>query len=197
MKLLMAALAAFLLVAQPAQAKHHRHHHHTRIASQDVPGCVWDNNGRQTCQGPSQAYEPSRVRSVRSYDGGSRVCDSSHRHCASVASSAQPILQCVLDHVEAAGVRITALGGIRPGRCSTASMHPCGKALDINQTARDVNGPPRYVSSAAALACGAVSGSWWSRNPDNGHFQVGGWAGTHGEQTFAAERQSYHRTATR
>lgn len=116
-----------------------------------------------------------------------------------VASSAQATLQCVVDHVEAAGVHITALGGIRAGRCSSRSMHPCGKAIDINQTARDINGPPRAVSNAAALACNAVSGSWWTGNPDNGHFQVGGWAGNHGQGTTYAARRHHrrHRVAMR
>lgn len=154
-----------------ARRKHHRRHHHARRSNRGSRVAAIDANGNATTQ----------------------VCDSGRRHCVSVAASAQATLQCVVNHVEASGVRVTALGGIRRGHCSTSSMHPCGKAIDINQTARDRNGPPRSVSSSAASACGAVSGSWWAGNPDNGHFQVGGWAGTHEHGTTYAARRHHRR----
>jgi hypothetical protein len=34
------------------------------------------------------------------------------------------------------GARVLFMGGVRPGRCSPASEHPCGKALDVCQLRR-------------------------------------------------------------
>lgn len=91
----------------------------------------------------------------------------------SVAPSAQRALQCVIDHVERAGVRIAAMRGHGAGTVR-GSLHPSGQALDINQTARDRTSPavPRYVANAAADACGVVSGARW-RHADNGHWNIG------------------------
>src|SRR5262249_58174959 len=40
------------------------------------------------------------------------------------------------------GARVLFMNGIRPGRCSPASEHPCGKALDVCQRRRRVVDPP-------------------------------------------------------
>ena len=91
-----------------------------------------------------------------------------------VASSARAALQCVVDHVEAAGVKIKYMRGVGRGTVR-GSRHPAGFALDINQTARDVTRPhvPRAVSNAAADKCGVVSGARWSYS-DNGHWNLPG-----------------------
>ncbi|MGA7528077.1 MAG: hypothetical protein WBW11_12725, partial [Pseudolabrys sp.] len=40
--------------------------------------------------------------------------------------------QAYIDDLEANyGARVLFMGGIRPGRCSLSSEHPCGKALDV------------------------------------------------------------------
>lgn len=89
-----------------------------------------------------------------------------------VAPSAQPKLQCVVDYVEHRGVRITAMRGYGRGTVRH-SLHPGGRALDINQTDRNITHPnvPRAVASAAGRACGVISGSDWSY-ADNGHWNL-------------------------
>src|SRR5262249_24378758 len=45
--------------------------------------------------------------------------------------------QAYIDDLEANhGGRVLFMGGIRPGRCSPSSEHPCGKALDVCQLRR-------------------------------------------------------------
>lgn len=90
----------------------------------------------------------------------------------SVSPSAQRALQCVVDHVEASGVRIKYMRGIGRGTVR-GSMHPSGNALDINQTGRNITRPviPRSVSNAAADACGVISGARWGY-ADNGHWNL-------------------------
>jgi hypothetical protein len=90
-----------------------------------------------------------------------------------VAASARAALQCVVDQVEAAGVRIKFMRGIGPGTVK-GSMHPGGRAIDINQLSRNVTRPavPRAVSNAAADRCGVISGARWSY-ADNGHWNLG------------------------
>lgn len=89
-----------------------------------------------------------------------------------VAPSARKALQCVIDFVEQHGVRIMALRGYGPGTVA-GSLHPAGKALDINQYARDRTRPgvPRRVSNLAGDKCGVVSGARW-RDADNGHWNL-------------------------
>ena len=89
-----------------------------------------------------------------------------------VAPSARAALQCVVDRVEAAGVRIAAMRGYGAGTVR-GSLHPSGRAMDINQTARDVTRPavPRSISNAAADACGVISGARWGY-ADNGHWNL-------------------------
>lgn len=89
-----------------------------------------------------------------------------------VAPSAVGPLQCVVDYVERAGVRIKVMRGTGSGSVK-ASLHPAGKALDINQTHRNRTSPhvPVRVANAAADKCGVISGARW-RNADNGHWNL-------------------------
>lgn len=89
-----------------------------------------------------------------------------------VAASARKALQCVVDFVEK-HVRIKAMRGYGAGTVS-GSLHPSGRAIDINQTARDVTSPrvPRSVSNGAGDKCGVISGARW-RDADNGHWNLG------------------------
>jgi hypothetical protein len=112
-----------------------------------------------SCASPVAAAEQAYVHSSR----GLRV---------RVAPSARAALQCVIDFVEAHGVRIVSLRGRGPGTVR-GSLHPSGRALDINQLRRDVTRPrvPRKVSIAAARHCDVRSGAEW-RNADNGHWNL-------------------------
>ena len=74
------------------------------------------------------------------------------------------------------GARIVFMGGIRPGRCSPASEHPCGKALDVCQLRRGVvdarcNLPGRVALGRIAASHGLFEGGRWC-NSDYGHAQI-------------------------
>ncbi len=64
------------------------------------------------------------------------------------------------------GARVLFMNGIRPGRCSPASEHPCGKALDVCQRRRGVvdprcNLPARVALGQIAAAHGLFEGGRW------------------------------------
>ena len=110
-----------------------------------------------------------------------------------VSNGAYPALQCVVDYVERAGVRITSMRGTGRGTVR-GSLHPSGNALDINQYARNRTRPsvPAHISNAAADACGVISGARWGY-ADNGHWNLG-----NGErQTRDASRRHKVRYAQR
>jgi hypothetical protein len=74
------------------------------------------------------------------------------------------------------GARVLFMGGIRPGRCSASSEHPCGKALDVCQLRRGVvdprcNLPGRAAIAEIAASHGLFEGGRWC-NSDYGHAQV-------------------------
>jgi len=74
------------------------------------------------------------------------------------------------------GARVLFMGGIRPGRCSVSSEHPCGKALDVCQLRRGVvdarcNLPGRVAIGEIAASHGLFEGGRWC-NSDYGHAQV-------------------------
>lgn len=89
-----------------------------------------------------------------------------------VSPAAAGALQCVVDHVERAGVRIKSMRGTGRGTVRS-SLHPSGRALDINQTGRNRTRPhvPARIANAAADACGVISGARW-RHADNGHWNL-------------------------
>jgi hypothetical protein len=98
---------------------------------------------------------------------------------ATVADAAAGPLQCVIRGLEAVGYPIRFMGGWRRHGSVRGSLHPAGRALDINQVARGRTTPRMPKSEVSiAQACGAVSGAQW-RNNDSGHFQVGGSPGRH------------------
>jgi hypothetical protein len=74
------------------------------------------------------------------------------------------------------GARVLFMGGIRPGRCSPSSEHPCGKALDVCQRRRGVvdprcNLPGRVTLGRIAASHGLFEGGLWC-NSDYGHAQI-------------------------
>jgi hypothetical protein len=64
------------------------------------------------------------------------------------------------------GARVLFMGGVRPGRCSPSSEHPCGKAWTLGQI---------------AAAHGLFEGGRWC-NSDYGHAQVDVTAAACGER---------------
>ena len=84
------------------------------------------------------------------------------------------------------GARILFMGGIRPGGCSSSSMHPCGRALDVCQLRRGVvdprcHLPPRRTLAQIAASHGLFEGGRWC-DSDYGHVQLGTSAGDCGDQ---------------
>ena len=91
------------------------------------------------------------------------------------------------------GARVLFMGGIRPGRCSPASEHPCGKALDVCQLRRGVvdarcNLPGRTVLGEIAAAHGLFEGGRWCHS-DYGHAQIDVTAAACGESPIRVVRR--------
>ncbi len=96
---------------------------------------------------------------------------------ARVKPDAAPKFQQLVNWLESKGYPVKFMGGYRPGPCWTGGMHPCGEAIDINQTARGrVVAAFPAGTAAYARTLGIVSGSSWC-NDDTGHFQIGGHEG--------------------
>jgi hypothetical protein len=92
------------------------------------------------------------------------------------------------------GARVLFMNGIRPGRCSPASEHPCGKALDVCQRRRRVvdprcNLPGRVALGHIASVHGLFEGGRWC-NSDYGHAQVGVTAAACGDRFRLVQRQN-------
>ena len=92
------------------------------------------------------------------------------------------------------GARVLFMNGIRPGRCSPASEHPCGKALDVCQRRRGVvdprcNLPGRVALGHIASVYGLFEGGRWC-NSDYGHAQVGVTAAACGDRFRLVQRQN-------
>lgn len=89
-----------------------------------------------------------------------------------VHPSAVAKLQCVVNYVESAGVRIKYMRGYGRGTVR-GSLHPSGRAIDINQYARGRTRPHinASVAAGATRTCGVVGGESW-RNRDDGHWNL-------------------------
>ncbi len=91
------------------------------------------------------------------------------------------------------GARVLFMGGIRPGRCSISSEHPCGKALDVCQLRRGVVDPRcklpgRVVVGRIAASHGLFEGGRWC-DSDYGHAQIGVTAAACGDRRVRIVRQ--------
>lgn len=89
------------------------------------------------------------------------------------------------------GARVLFMGGIRPGRCSIYSEHPCGKALDVCQLRRGVVDrrcqlPSRTTLGQIAASHGLFEGGRWC-DSDYGHAQVGVTAPACGESRIVRQ----------
>lgn len=112
---------------------------------------------------------------------------------ARVAATYAARFQAYIDDLETNyGSRVLFMGGIRPGRCSRSSEHPCGKALDVCQHRRGVvdrrcNLPGRAALGKIAASHGLFEGGRWC-NSDYGHVQVDVTAAC-GERRFRVVQQ--------
>src|SRR5207342_511082 len=74
--------------------------------------------------------------------------------------------QAYIDDLESQGAEIRFMGGIRPGHCGVASLHPCGRALDVCQLSRGrvdrrCHLPARDALARVASAHGLFEGGLW------------------------------------
>jgi hypothetical protein len=155
-KAMLIAAATVSLFASSAEASaryHHRHHHHRPAIKTDKTNA----NGNLAERGI-----------VRSKKTGAT---------ARVSADYAPKFQAYINDVENHGGEVLFMGGIRRGHCSSRSMHPCGKALDVCQLDRGVvdsrcHLPNRTVMAALALRHNLFEGALWC-NDDYGHVQAG------------------------
>jgi hypothetical protein len=119
---------------------------------------------------------------------------------ANVGSQHAAAFQAYINDLEASGARVRFMGGIRPGRCSSRHMHPCGRALDVCQLSRGVvdhrcNLPGPSQMAAIAARHGLFEGGQWCHS-DYGHAQVGVSAPACGGHHYAT-RHRHRRVASR
>ena len=185
-----AALAALsVLIALPAEAgQRHRQH--------GSPATTCDNNGHVTlgASAPITSYRNSRSETqrtiatapasvrARSRPTATRQLVSSYRS----RRARRPVLAFLMPH----GFRPTSMiwkpitaracylwAAFGPGRFSSSSEHPCGKALDVCQRRRGVvdprcNLPGRVALGQIAASHGLFEGGRWC-DSDYGHAQIG------------------------
>ena len=184
-----AALAALsVLIALPVEAgQRHRQN--------GSPATTCDNNGHCTvldAAAPMRSHRESRLetqRTIATAQHQSRALDANGNTAGAVISlktgaharvgiAYAARFQAYIDDLETNhGVRVLFMAGIRPGRCSSSSEHPCGKALDVCQRRRGVvdprcNLPGRVVLSQIAASHGLFEGGRWC-DSDYGHAQIG------------------------
>ena len=219
---LLVGLIALLVMTTGAEARH-RHHHvrdtgavwnwnHTGFW-QPIPGTLIEHRTTRHRRHFARPQEPrhARVRLARHHRiliskpapttvfgtepgmPGSGVVQATSGAVAYVAAHATEAFQCVVTELEAAGYRITEMGGFARGGHIRGSLHYRGLALDVNQQERNVTVPPMPKNEIQiANGCGLISGAQWAGDPDSGHFQLGGWAGLKGN-TKLASLQMRHR----
>src|SRR5262245_35721676 len=176
-----ALVALVVLIALPAEAAQR----HRQPAS---PAVACDNNGRCTTPSTgastqSQNMAAAAPRKAHAIDANGNkaygvVISLKTGAKARVGISYAARFQAYIDDLENNhGVRVLFMGGIRPGHCSPASEHPCGKALDVCQRRRGVvdprcNLPGRVALGRIAASHGLFEGGRWC-DSDYGHAQIG------------------------
>ena len=122
----------------------------------------------------SAAHKVSRPREEKT-SGQSNLVKSKSGATARVNPTAQKRFQCLINKLDDSGYKIEFMGGYG-SRPNNYSLHPSGRALDIDQVARGrlVRGKhyPKSVNiNQAARKCGLLHGAEWA-DSDYGHFQV-------------------------
>jgi hypothetical protein len=113
---------------------------------------------------------------------------------AYVAEKAVSAFQCLVSKLEGQGYTIKFMGGFANHGHVWHSLHYAGLALDVNQVERNVTKPPMPSNEITlANSCGLISGAQWA-NGDSGHFQLGGYVGSH---RHYARRRHHTRYANR
>jgi len=172
-----AVLGGLFVMSAAVAAPHHR--------LTALPATICDNNGHCiAADAPAPAsrgqYTRAAVAPAVDANGNSAGDVVSHNTGARarVGTAYAASFQAYIDDLESNyGARVLFMGGIRPGRCSIYSEHPCGKALDVCQLRRGVvdrrcHLPGRQTLARIAASHGLFEGGLWC-DSDYGHAQVG------------------------
>jgi hypothetical protein len=179
-----AALSLLFLLPAKAEQRHHQ---------PGLPVATCDNNGHCTTF-DATAPIPNSRKSRSHFDSTApqnqlRTLDANGNPAGTIVSGKTGArarvgtayaarFQAYIDDLENNyGARVLFMNGIRPGRCTLSSEHPCGKALDVCQLRRGVvdqrcHLPGRVVLGQIAASHGLFEGGRWCRS-DYGHVQVG------------------------
>jgi hypothetical protein len=184
-----ALVALVVLIALPAQAaQRHRQPASPAVACDNDGRCTTQSagariQGQETTGAASQNMAAAAQRKAHAIDANGNkaygvVISLKTGAKARVGISYAARFQAYIDDLENNyGARVLFMGGIRPGHCSPASEHPCGKALDVCQRRRGVvdprcNLPGRVALGRIAASHGLFEGGRWC-DSDYGHAQVG------------------------
>jgi hypothetical protein len=183
---LVTLVALSILVALPADAMQHRRQHASlatacdndgRCTTLDATAAVPSEIGPEIKTTTSVTQHPPRVFDANGNIAAGIVMSRKTGARARVGVAYAARFQAYIDDLETNhGARVLFMGGIRPGRCSPSSEHPCGKALDVCQLRRGVvdgrcNLPSRVALGRIASSHGLFEGGRWC-NSDYGHAQV-------------------------
>ena len=168
----------------------------SRAASPSTKGLRMADHSRRSREASLRpSYEQSGSGIVRSKKTGAT---------ARVSPRYAAAFQAYVDDLESRGAAIYYMGGYRKGPCWVGGLHPCGKALDVCQDARDrVSGlknchlPGRAELARIAAAHGLFEGGQWCHG-DMGHVQVGETAAPCRSNLYASVKKfKKHRIASR
>ena len=200
-----AAVAALsVLIIHPAQAEQ-------RHRQNGSPMATCDNDGHCTtlnATAPTPSYRKSRSeikRTIATAQRRSRAFDANGNAAGIVKSDktgsrarvgiayAARFQAYINDLENNYGARVLFMDGIRGGRCSSSSEHPCGKALDVCQLRRGIVDPRCHLPSRAvmgqiAATHGLFEGGRWC-NSDYGHAQIDVTAVACGDRRHRVVRQ--------
>ncbi len=191
---ILAALGGLIIMSAANAGQNHRHGLATAC----------DNNGRcTTLDAAAPAAAAHKIRHTQAAaapaldaNGNEAGIVMSHKTgaMARVGAAYSGRFQAYIDDLENNhGARVLFMGGIRRGRCSIYSEHPCGKALDVCQLRRGVvdarcHLPGRAALGQIAAAHDLFEGGRWC-DSDYGHAQVGVTAPDCGERRTRIVRQ--------
>jgi hypothetical protein len=154
---------------------------HPQVASLTT---TCDNNGHcitANTPAPASHRQHARTATAPAVDANGNTDGAIISHStgarARVGAAYAARFQAYIDDLESNyGARVLFMGGIRPGRCSIYSEHPCGKALDVCQLRRGVvdsrcHLPGRQALGRIAASHGLFEGGLWC-DSDYGHAQI-------------------------
>ena len=144
----LAAIGAFIILPAEAVERH---------GENSSPAAICDNDGhcatRRSSAGAGAKTGPELKATIATAQHQPSALDANGNTAGIVISGKTGArarvgvayaarFQAYIDDLETNhGARVLFMGGIRPGRCSISSEHPCGKALDVCQVRRGAVDP--------------------------------------------------------